>query len=99
LIENSIKYIDIEKNQQIVDISVKRDRNNIIIKLADNGLGIPAEHQERIFEMFFRASNNAEGTGLGLFILKRAVERLKGDVSLTSELSKGTTFIISLPLQ
>jgi signal transduction histidine kinase len=49
--------------------------------------------------MFFRASNNAEGTGLGLFILKRAVERLKGDVSLTSELSKGTTFIISLPLQ
>jgi hypothetical protein len=99
LIENSIKYIDIEKPDQIVDILVSRERNNIIIELTDNGLGIPIEHQSRIFEMFFRASNNAEGTGLGLFILKRAVERLKGEVALSSENGSGTTFTITLPIQ
>jgi hypothetical protein len=99
LIENSIKYIDIEKDKQLIDIKVERVRNNINIKLSDNGLGIPIEHQDKIFEMFFRASNNAEGTGLGLFILKRAVERLKGEVALESENGKGTTFTISLPIQ
>lgn len=99
LIENSIKYIDVEKPDQIVDILVSRERNNIIIQLTDNGLGIPIEHQSRIFEMFFRASNNAEGTGLGLFILKRAVERLKGEVALSSENGSGTTFTITLPIQ
>ena len=99
LIENSIKYIDIEKSEQLVKISVGKKRNNVIIRLNDNGLGIPAEHQDKIFEMFFRASNNAEGTGLGLFILKRAVERLKGEVSLQSQVGKGAEFMISLPIQ
>ena len=99
LIENSIKYIDIEKNEQIIGIDVHKKRNDITISLSDNGLGIPKEHQDKIFEMFFRASNNAEGTGLGLFILKRAVERLNGEVSLKSEKGIGTTFTITLPIQ
>ncbi len=99
LIENSIKYIDPDKKEHFVSITVDKGKNDVKIIVADNGTGISAEHQKRIFEMFFRASNSVEGTGLGLFILKRGVERLKGDVHLESEEGIGTTFTVSLPVK
>ncbi|MBK6266626.1 hypothetical protein JKA74_16390 [Marivirga sp. S37H4] len=97
LIENSVKYIDKEKKKCTIHISVDSKKKDIVIKVIDNGQGIAQEHQQKIFDMFYRANNSAEGTGLGLFILKRAVERLKGDIKLDSTLGEGTTFTIILP--
>ena len=64
-------------------------------------MGIPTEEQKKLFERFFRAKNalNIQGTGLGLNIVAKYVEVLKGTIRFESELDKGTTFFINLPLQ
>jgi hypothetical protein len=97
LIENSIKYLDKEKKESFVEITIHSTKSDVVLIVKDNGQGVGKEHQIKIFDMFYRANNNADGTGLGLFILKRAVERLKGEIKLESELNIGTTFTISLP--
>ncbi len=67
----------------------------------DTGVGIPAEEQDKLFQEFFRASNakriTAQGTGLGLALVKRAVERHRGDVRMASQLGEGTTVVVDLP--
>ena len=95
LIENSIKYCRGES--PFVRINVYDESGFIAIAVEDNGQGIPAEHQARIFEMFYRATREAEGNGLGLYILKRSVDRLQGTVEIKSEVKKGSTFIVRLP--
>lgn len=97
LIENSIKYLDKSKKESTVHINVFEAKAHIHIQVKDNGQGIEKEHQDKIFDMFYRANNTAQGTGLGLFILKRAVERLQGEIKLDSTPGLGTTFNISLP--
>lgn len=98
LIENSIKYIDINKSQPKVDIIIFKRKDYIFIKIIDNGKGIEAQHHNKIFGMFYRASEEGTGTGLGLFILKRAIERLKGDVSFESQPNVGSTFQVKIPI-
>ncbi|WP_375580932.1 HAMP domain-containing sensor histidine kinase [Marivirga tractuosa] len=98
LIENSIKYIDIEKSQPKVEIVIFKRKDHIILKVVDNGKGIEPEHQNKIFGMFYRASEKGSGTGLGLFILKRAIERLKGEVIVNSEPNIGSTFEVKIPI-
>ena len=95
LIENSIKYCRGES--PFVRIKVYDESGSIAIAVEDNGQGIPTEHQERIFEMFYRATHEADGNGLGLYILKRSVDRLKGTIELKSQLEIGSTFIVRLP--
>lgn len=95
LIENAIKYSG-NKNP-FVHINIT-DQNNVAeIEVADNGLGIPEDHQSKIFEMFYRATDNATGTGLGLYILKRSVDRLNGSIELKSEPGSGSVFTVRLP--
>lgn len=98
LIENSIKYMDPEKNPPKVDIHIFRKKEFIHIKVIDNGEGIEEAHQSKIFDMFYRASENGSGTGLGLFILKRAIERLKGEIFVKSQVNEGTTFEVKVPI-
>lgn len=98
LIENAIKYSRPAKNP-FVKITIKSTDEHIIIHVVDNGLGIPNEYHSRIFNMFFRGSHPTQGTGLGLYILKRAVERLDGQVSFVSEVNVGSTFTIHLPVR
>lgn len=98
LIGNSIKYGDLSKPQQEVRIEAKTEPGWLQITIADNGLGIGAEHLPRLFEMFYRATDQREGTGLGLYIVKETVEKLGGKISVTSELGKGSVFSISLPI-
>jgi signal transduction histidine kinase len=95
LIENAIKYAS--DNSPYVFIRVVEEQNQLILEVQDNGQGIPEKHQPKIFEMFFRATNNASGSGLGLYILKRSVDRLQGTIELRSELNEGSTFIVKLP--
>lgn len=96
LIENSIKYIRSGTKKPYVRIQVYTEGNLLYMKVTDNGQGISEEYHERIYEMFFRANNKAAGSGLGLYILKRAVERLQGKVTLRSKPGKGTTFTVCI---
>lgn len=98
LIENSIKY-----SRKVIDafvrVSVWQENTQLFLEVQDNGQGIHQDHQARIFDMFYRANASAKGTGLGLYILKRAVERLQGKINFESTEGKGTTFTIVLPIK
>ena len=98
LIENSIKYSRVDISP-VIKVGVTRDSRDgfLIIEVSDNGIGIGIDYQERIFEMFFRANDEKEGSGLGLYILKYAVDKLNGKIRLKSEHGEGSTFSIVLP--
>lgn len=97
LIENGIKYAKSDIDKPHVTISISEEDEKIIIETSDNGLGIEPKYQDKIFDMFYRANENIDGTGLGLYIMKRAVERLNGSITLKSELGVGSSFIVQLP--
>jgi len=97
LIGNAIKYADSSKETPFVKIQAASgpDGNHLIVN--DNGIGIGLEHQPKVFDMFYRASERSKGSGLGLFIVKETVEKLQGSIHLQSQPGKGTSFIIILP--
>lgn len=95
LIENSIKYS--RDTEAFVRVSIRGLNSMVLVEVEDNGLGIPEEHQENIFEMFYRANEKTTGSGLGLYILKRSVDRLNGKVKLKSKEGEGSMFTIQLP--
>jgi signal transduction histidine kinase len=97
LIENAIKYS--RRHSPHVEVRVQRENGHVVVEVEDNGQGIAHEHQARIFEMFFRATPNASGRGLGLYILKRSVDKLKGTIDIRSEIGQGSTFTVKLPLK
>lgn len=97
LISNSYKYHDIKKPTPFIKVDVVHNEHQALIQINDNGLGIAAEHQENIFKMFYRASENSEGSGLGLYIVKEITEKLGGSIQVQSTLGLGTQFTIQLP--
>jgi signal transduction histidine kinase len=97
LISNAIKYSDEHKENKFIRISIVIEQNTAILKVSDNGMGIGQEHLDKLFSMFYRATDAAQGTGLGLYMLKETVEKLKGTVSLSSVLNEGTTVTVTLP--
>lgn len=97
-LSNSIKYHNPNTNiKSYVTIQVAISKVNATITIEDNGVGIKKEYQPKIFNMFYRASENSYGSGLGLYIARQAVERLGGEIKVESKLGVGTTFIITLP--
>jgi PAS domain S-box-containing protein len=98
LIENSIRYRRGEvESYARVDIQKTKDTEHVVIKVSDNGIGIDGGLQNKIYNMFFRGTERSKGPGLGLYILKNAVEKLHGRITLFSVPYKGTTFKIELP--
>ncbi len=97
LISNAYKYCDLQKAEPSVQVSVRLAGGTCEIVVADNGVGIPKIHQGRIFELFFRATNQSFGSGLGLYITRNAIDKMGGKVVLDSEEGKGTTFTVTLP--
>ena len=97
LISNAIKYSNENTN---IDIKLAKDSNTLTIEIKDQGIGIPLEDQPHIFERFYRANNsgNMQGTGLGLNIVKKYVEILKGDIQFKSVPEKGTKFTLKFPV-
>lgn len=95
LVENAIKYSGEE--EPFVRIRISKVTEHLTLEVEDNGQGIPPEHQSKIFEMFYRATHNTSGSGLGLYILKRSVDRLRGAIDMTSQERKGSTFTVTLP--
>lgn len=99
VVDNAIKYTN---EGGCVYISLIRNGDNLCIRVKDTGIGIPGEHIQRLFERFYRVdkgrSRDSGGTGLGLAIVKHIAILLKGEVKVESEINKGTTFTINLPL-
>lgn len=97
LVSNAIKYSDPNKTDRWLVVRANRIEGNVVIEVEDNGVGIEKENFEKIFQMFFVTSNDNRGTGLGLYILKQNVEKLKGEISVSSEVNVGTKISVSLP--
>ena len=99
IFSNAIKYSDLQKQNPFIKIATRINPEFCEITISDNGIGIDGEFQEKIFDLFFRATDQANGTGLGLFIVKDTIERLNGTITVTSEVGQGTTFLIRIPNQ
>ena len=96
IISNAVSYRDKEKDSFIkIDIQVKNDK--AVLTFADNGMGIPAEFRDKIFKMFFRASADSKGSGLGLYIVKNVVDKLSGTIEVDSTVGVGTVIKIEIP--
>ncbi len=95
LIENSISF----SSDKDPSISIRAFRNgrDVVLEVEDNGQGIEEQYQERVFEMYFRGNDRSKGNGLGLFIVKKAVDKLKGRVSINSAPGQGTIISVVLP--
>jgi signal transduction histidine kinase len=97
LIGNSIKYADLTKPEPYVKVTVHNTAKGASIEVEDNGIGISQEYIDKVWDMFFRATDRSEGSGLGLYIVKQTVERLKGKIHIESQEGKGTSVAIFLP--
>jgi|GEM_PF-2539069 len=97
LLSNAIKYFNPYVEQPCVMISIQPHRQGVELVVEDNGIGIPKEIQNRVFDMFFRATSHTNGSGLGLYIVQEATHLLGGEVSLTSKKGEGTMFTLYLP--
>ncbi len=97
LLSNAIKYSPAGKP---IDLTLERRDDLLFIQVTDYGIGIPGEEQQHLFTRFFRARNveNIQGTGLGLNIVKRYVELMKGNITFESKLGEGTSFQVEIPL-
>jgi signal transduction histidine kinase len=95
LIGNAIKYHDFRKDHLFIEIGYQSDKKTLYVK--DNGIGIREEHNDKIFNMFYRGSDRSTGSGLGLFITKEAVEKLNGTIQVNSVYGEGSTFTVTLP--
>ena len=97
LIENAIKY---NKNEGVIEIKLSESATDVIFIIKDTGIGIPKEHQTRIFERFYQVNKTRSklqnGTGLGLAIVKHVVSYYEGTIEIESDIEVGTTFTITL---
>jgi PAS domain S-box-containing protein len=96
LLTNALKYRSSER-PLLIDIKSYTKDNFYIIEVSDNGLGIKEENKEKIFQMFKRLHDHVEGSGIGLYIVRRIVDNSGGRVEVISEVNKGTTFRVFLP--
>lgn len=99
LLSNAVKYTSVRGR---INIAIKKEKSDVLIKVSDTGFGIPKNQQSKIFTKFFRADNAKEkdpdGTGLGLYITKSIIEKSGGKIWFESEEEKGTTFYVKIPL-
>jgi signal transduction histidine kinase len=97
LLENAIKY---SAPEQPVILRTQIKTETVIFQVQDQGIGVLAEEQQQIFELFYRGQNAGAiaGTGLGLAVVKKCVELHQGTISIRSEVEKGTTFTVEIPL-
>ncbi|MEX3623476.1 sensor histidine kinase [Viridibacillus arvi] len=99
ILGNSIKF---SKDGGVINVSIKQDNKNVMVRISDTGIGISLADQKRIFDRFFKAdrshSRKYGGSGMGLAIVKQIVSLHQGDIRVESELGRGTTTIVTLPI-
>lgn len=96
LLSNAIKYSPMGGN---IDLNISTEQKNLVLEVIDEGIGIPSDEIDHVFQSFYRTKNAEEiaGTGLGLAIVKLAVDLHGGSISVQSKINKGSTFIIKIP--
>ncbi len=97
LASNAVKYCRKDAENTFVKFLLCSNSDKIEFSVEDNGSGIPAEHQQKIFEMFYRYATQISGSGLGLFIVKEVLTKIGGNVALESEPGIGSKFSVSIP--
>ncbi len=97
LLDNAVKYKNTRAIQPYAMIEAHNFKEGVAISISDNGCGTPKEMQDKIFDMFFRGNEKSTGSGLGLYMVKKAVEKLNGDINFTSEVGVGSVFTLYLP--
>jgi signal transduction histidine kinase len=95
LVENAVHFCSEE--DPTIDLKISIIDHELVIMVEDNGQGIAEEYQPRIFEMYFRANQHSKGNGLGLYIVKKATEKLSGHIHFTSKVNIGSSFSVYLP--
>ncbi len=97
LVHNALQAMNYEGTLS-VGVKPDKEKNAILVSIGDTGKGIPEEIREKIFQPFFTTKAAGEGSGLGLDIVKKIVEKHGGEIWLASEVGKGTTFFVSVPM-
>lgn len=98
IINNAYKYRNTQHANCFLKVTIKQEKQLLLAYFEDNGVGINEASLPKIFDMFYRASTKSIGSGVGLYIVKQSVSKLGGEISCTSTLDKGTTFMICLPI-
>lgn len=97
LMENALIFRKNSVNDHQITVKADEDKESYYIEVIDNGLGIAESHLNKVFNMFFRGSDQSKGSGLGLYLVKVAIEKLHGEISVTSEPNDKTTFFVKFP--
>ncbi len=98
LLSNAVKYASAERTPHI-QITTQKQKDQLLIQVKDNGIGIGENNLQKLFTIFKRFNTHVEGTGIGLYIVKRIVENAGGKIDVESKLNVGTTFTIYLPFK
>ncbi|WP_425073417.1 ATP-binding protein [Sagittula sp. S175] len=98
LIANAIKFRNTDR-RPLISVTGRRDATGLVVEVSDNGIGIPAQHRDKVFGLFQRLHSQTRfaGTGLGLTICKRVMSNHKGDIRIADDSRQGTTFIMTFP--
>ncbi|MBS1557953.1 MAG: HAMP domain-containing histidine kinase [Bacteroidetes bacterium] len=96
LIGNALKYSNSSRPDPWVKVLAQQTNNILTITIEDNGTGIEPEHLPKIFEMFYRASEKSQGSGLGLYIVKETLDKLQGKIAVTSVPGQGSAFRVEI---
>ncbi|MEO7988711.1 MAG: PAS domain-containing sensor histidine kinase [Chryseolinea sp.] len=99
ILSNAMKYCDVRKTSSFVKIYATVTGDFCDICITDNGIGIEPEGKKKIFDLFFRSTNQSQGTGIGLFIVKDTIQRVNGTIEVDSIFGEGTAFRIRIPNQ
>ncbi len=97
LISNAFKYARNDETQPLIEIDLAVSSTEATVTIYDNGIGIPDSQQDKIFDMFYRGTNRSNGSGLGLYMVKEMIERLNGDISVSSDQGNFTKVRFVLP--
>ncbi|MGH8030744.1 MAG: sensor histidine kinase, partial [Arenimonas sp.] len=95
LVHNALQAMD---HKGTLTVGLDRDGDEVLVSIGDTGCGIPEEIRARIFDAFFTTKPAGEGTGLGLDIVRRIIEKHHGRIEVDSEVGRGTTFTVRLPI-
>ena len=97
LISNAIKFKRNDQEEAKVDIMIKSDLEIALLEVRDAGMGILEEHIHKVFHMFFKSGDERTGSGIGLYIVKEALNKMGGSISVRSKPHEGTIFTIKIP--
>jgi signal transduction histidine kinase len=97
ILSNAVKYQNLHIDDNFVAIQILQEDEYATITIQDNGIGVEQTYIDKIFDMFFRATEKSEGSGLGMYIVQQTVERLDGNIKFQSVLGEGTTITIRIP--